>query len=246
MINSVRNTVMSILNKNNYGYLSPSDFNLFAKQAQMSLFEDYFYQLNYQVNKENFRQSGTGLIDISQQITEGIEVFIEPQTQLVHDANNVYFAPSTATTGNDYYQILNVLIYQFSPRVYISEATKVPTSNVNALLSSNLTAPSNLFPIYTLNRDRIVIFPETINQPTQVECSYIRYPKDPKWTFITLSGGSPVFNETQPDFQDFEIPKEDEVNFVVKICQYAGVMIREQEVYNFAKQTEVTNTQSEQ
>ena len=60
MINSVRNTVLAILNKNNYGYISPQDFNLYAKQAQLDLFEDYFYQYNYQVNKENARQSGTG------------------------------------------------------------------------------------------------------------------------------------------------------------------------------------------
>ena len=52
MINSVRNTVLSILNKNNYGYISPSDFNLFAKQAQLDIFEDYFYQYNNQINKE--------------------------------------------------------------------------------------------------------------------------------------------------------------------------------------------------
>ena len=61
MINTVRNTVLSVLNKNNYGYLSPSDFNLFAKQAQLDLFESYFYQYNYQINKENARTSGTGL-----------------------------------------------------------------------------------------------------------------------------------------------------------------------------------------
>lgn len=64
MINSVRQTVLSILNKNNYGYVSPSDFNLFAKQAQLDIFEDYFYQYNYQINKENARQSGTGYADI--------------------------------------------------------------------------------------------------------------------------------------------------------------------------------------
>ena len=65
MINSVRNTVLSVLNKNNYGYLSPSDFNLFAKQAQLDLFEDVFYEYNYQINKENARQSGTGYANIS-------------------------------------------------------------------------------------------------------------------------------------------------------------------------------------
>ena len=50
-INEVRNTVLAIANKNNYGYISPSDFNLYAAQAQMDMFEDYFYQYNNQLIK---------------------------------------------------------------------------------------------------------------------------------------------------------------------------------------------------
>ena len=64
MINEVRNAVLAFLNKNNYGYISPQDFNLYAKQAQLDIFEDLFYQYNYQINKENARQSGTGYADI--------------------------------------------------------------------------------------------------------------------------------------------------------------------------------------
>ena len=79
MINSVRNTVLSILNKNNYGYISPSDFNLFAKQAQLDIFEDYFYQYNYQLNKENARQSGTGYADITKGYGEVINIFFRNQ-----------------------------------------------------------------------------------------------------------------------------------------------------------------------
>ena len=76
MINSVRQTVMSVLNKNNYGYISPSDFNLFAKQAQLDLFEDVFYQYNNQINKENVRQQGTGYADIKKGLVEVIDMFI--------------------------------------------------------------------------------------------------------------------------------------------------------------------------
>ena len=75
MINSVRNTVLSILNKNNYGYISPSDFNLFAKQAQLDIFENYFFDYNYQINKENARQSGTGYADLKQNDEEVIDSF---------------------------------------------------------------------------------------------------------------------------------------------------------------------------
>ena len=50
MINSVRNTVLSVLNKNNYGYISPSDFNLYAYQAQMELYEEYYSNYNKIIN----------------------------------------------------------------------------------------------------------------------------------------------------------------------------------------------------
>jgi hypothetical protein len=46
MIDSVRSTVLSAVNKSNFGYITPDDFNLFAKQAQIDIFEDYFYQYN--------------------------------------------------------------------------------------------------------------------------------------------------------------------------------------------------------
>ena len=59
MINSVRNTVLSVLNKNNYGYISPSDFNLFALNAQMQIFEEYFDSYNKTINDENSRMAGT-------------------------------------------------------------------------------------------------------------------------------------------------------------------------------------------
>ena len=43
MINEVRNTVLSILAKDNRGYVTPFEFNLFARQAQLDVFERYIY-----------------------------------------------------------------------------------------------------------------------------------------------------------------------------------------------------------
>ena len=76
MIDSVRSTVLAALNKNNYGYLSQSDFNLYAKQAQLEIFENLFYQYNTQINLENVRRSGTDYADISKGIREVIELFL--------------------------------------------------------------------------------------------------------------------------------------------------------------------------
>ena len=111
MINSVRQTVMSVLNKNNYGYISPSDFNLFAKQAQLDLFETYFYSYNYQIQKENARQSGTGYADITKGLEEVIDTFSVTLPLLNNGGNNEYFLPSLTTTNNDYYLINKNLVY---------------------------------------------------------------------------------------------------------------------------------------
>ena len=97
MINSVRQTVMSVLNKNNYGYISPSDFNLFAKQAQLDIFEDYFYSYNYQITKENARQSGTGYADLAKGLEEVIDEFSVTGPLMNIGTSNLYNLPSLTT-----------------------------------------------------------------------------------------------------------------------------------------------------
>ena len=104
MINSVRNTVLAIANKNNYGYIAPQDFNLYAQQAQMDLFEDYFYQYNSWIVKQNQRVSGTGYADIVKSLVEVIDEFSVTKG-LIKQANNMFFLP------NDYYFINKINYY---------------------------------------------------------------------------------------------------------------------------------------
>ena len=234
MIDSVRQTVLSILNKNNYGYISPSDFNLYAKQAQLEVFESYFTGLNQAINAENARMSGTEYADMSKGINEAINVFsvTNPLTQSPDPATpNVFFAPSLTTTGDDYYLLNKVLAGGI-------EAEPVSHSKITMLNASLLTAPSTQFPAYTLQADSITVFPATFNQPGDVNAQYIRYPFDPKWTYVSLVGGEPVFDQSQLDYQDFELPIEDEPRLVYRILQMAGMSIREGDVYQFANAEE--------
>ena len=241
MIDSVRRTVLSILNKNNYGYISPADFNLYAKQAQLDIFDDYFKDYNYQVNKENARQSGTGYADIKKGYEEVIDGLSETNF-LTQDAANSFFLPSTTTTGDDYYLVNKVLCYSGSG-AFLGEAERVTHSKITMLNNSLLTSPTEKFPAYVQNGSKITVFPNTINTANQVEVQYIRYPKDPKWTYSTLANGEPVFNQSQADYQDFELSIDDEVDLVVKILQYAGMSIREVQAVQFGKAEEQLNTQ---
>lgn len=230
MINDVRNTVLAILNKNNYGYISPSDFNLYAKQAQMEVFEEYFSEYNKVINLENIRQSGTSYAHASKTIEEAMEIFSTTSTLTqVTPATNTFYLPSLTTTGFDYFMIVKVLCYDgsVSPRVFKGEAEKITHSKITMLNTSNLTAPTEQYPAYTQEGAILTVYPSTINLPNEVDANYFRYPLAPKWTYITLSNGEPVFDQSQPDYQDFEVPLEDEYKLVSKILQYAGMSIRE-------------------
>lgn len=227
MINSVRNTVLSVLNKNNYGYISPNDFNLFAKQAQLDIFENYFYRYNYQIQKENARQSGIGYADIKKQYEEVIDSFSELVT--LTESAGVFALP------NDFYTLVRVIYTNGLGKMV--EVEKVPVARLQQLLMSNLTQPIELFPMYVQSGTNIQVYPDTIS--TGVTCYYVRYPLDPKWTY-TIVSGEPLFNQGAADYQDFELPLTDEPTLVAKILQFAGMSIREIEALNFGAQQEQT------
>lgn len=346
MINSVRETVLSLLNKNNYGYITPNDFNLYAKQAQLDIFEDYFYQYNYQINKENVRQSGTGLADITKGYEEVINMFsrFDPLTNVTTTDQtqggggaglpqiNNWRVPTTNTTGFDYY-LINKVLYNTKVLVsstatngsagtiledttvdffasgvrpgdyvqiggsggfvdvldpasrsiiYISEniaglgnpytiynmrdgvkdVDKVTQAKATMLSQSNLTKPTEMFPVYTQNEDVLQIYPQnpswtqyylgvgvnpdfSSNNFGRVFCQYIRYPKDPKWTYFNLVGSEPTFNQSASDYQDFELPQDEEPTLVMKILQFAGMSIREAEAVQFGQSQEMVENQNE-
>ncbi len=315
MINEVRNTVLSVLNKNNYGYVSPSDFNLFAENAQMEIFEEYFSNYNKAINMENARSAGSDYAEIEGPIAETLETFLVTNF-LANNAttpslptSNYFLAPSLVTTGDTAYYILKMLyhtniinsgtnssvstnllvsasaqfttlgiipgdivvnintkktarvvfvfsnttltldsdIFLTTPVNYLvisqasKEAEKVSVGKITTLNNSLLTKPNNIFPAYTLEASYIKAYPATINQFGQVEAVYFRHPKPPKWTYITLAGGTPVFDQSQSDYQDFELPEEDVYKLVMKILQYCGMSIREIEVAQFGIAQEQQN-----
>jgi hypothetical protein len=313
-INEVRNTVLAIANKNNYGYISPQDFNLYCAQAQMDMFENYFYSYNNQLVKENKRLSGTGYADISKGLLEVIDTFYvniplenTATTQLGDIRTNLYTLPSdyylinkmmvytkelaagittsisggsvvvtdatadfiaagvqvgdiasTVTNGVVYNTVVSSVVSATSLLMFsttgatvwdaigktyniysandIVEAERVAQSKITMLNNSILTKPNISYPAYTQNALVAEAFPITINTIGQVTTQYVRYPLTPNWTYASLLAGEPLFDPTNADYQDFELPLSDEPTLIAKICQYVGIEIREADVYNFGTQ----------
>tara|TARA_R110002060_G_scaffold25465_1_gene34863 strand:+ start:312 stop:566 length:255 start_codon:yes stop_codon:yes gene_type:complete len=50
-VNTVYTTVLTILNKEQRGYLTPYEFNKLGEQVQLEIFESYFENLNLMLRK---------------------------------------------------------------------------------------------------------------------------------------------------------------------------------------------------
>jgi hypothetical protein len=233
MINIIRNTVLSIISKDNNGYLTPEEFNLLSRQAQLEIFTQYMYDLNNAINKQNARlNGGSGYSNVPAQLTEVLDRFLVEDV-LAYDGTTLkFYMPSDNPAQPDEPAAYKVerLTYNES-----REIEKVSHTKALNLVASNLTAPTLLFPVYTLNENgtsgqaSIQVYPTSIGAG-DVTISYLRYPRDPKWTYTSLTGGEALFNQSASDFQDFEIPISDSVRLVILICKYAGVSVREGDV----------------
>ena len=73
-IDTVYQRVLAISNKEQRGYITPQEFNLFANQAQMDIFEQYFYDLN-QFSRVN--GNDTVYADMVSIVEEKIQIFEE-------------------------------------------------------------------------------------------------------------------------------------------------------------------------
>jgi hypothetical protein len=127
----------------------------------------------------------------------------------------------------------------------IKEAEKVSNSKITMLNNSILTKPNLTYPAYTMEALVAQAYPNTVIGIGQLISQYIRFPFVPKWTFVTLTNGEPVFDPSQSDYQDFELPNDDEVNLISKILQYAGMSIREVAAVQFGQAQDQVNTQEE-
>jgi hypothetical protein len=127
----------------------------------------------------------------------------------------------------------------------VKEAERVSQGKILSLNNSLLTAPSNTFPAYTLDNSSVSIYPTTVTTYGAVRCNYIRYPREPKWTYVTLTDGAPIFNASSGDYQDFEVPISEEPKLILKVLQYAGMSIREIMATQFGQSLEAADVQNE-
>tara|TARA_S200002703_G_scaffold159959_1_gene175712 strand:+ start:826 stop:1515 length:690 start_codon:yes stop_codon:yes gene_type:complete len=227
MINHVRNTVLSVLNKENRGFLTPSEFNFYAKHAQDLIFSRYFDEYNKLTAQTRSGRGGDVYADREHILRQNIEKLVK--TTSVAQAGGRYAVPV------DSYHLLSIR----NGNVEIEEVEK---KHEKYLIGSNLTAPSNTYPVYIDVNRFITVSPDTITG--NLDFLYIRRLNDPNWTY-TVVGEDLLFNGSALDYQDFELSEEDTPHLTIEILKLAGVTIRESEISQLATSIDSTETQKQ-
>tara|TARA_R110001583_G_scaffold59279_1_gene176436 strand:+ start:56 stop:796 length:741 start_codon:yes stop_codon:yes gene_type:complete len=239
-VDTVYQTVLALANKEQRGYITPQEFNLFAKYAQMDIFEQYFYDLN-QFKRVPGNQSDYA--DVTGIIEEKISRFIA-----VHEATQ-------STTGIT----LPENVYRLSVVTKDGQTCELMSrKQANLALGNKLTGATKKRPIcYRLGQNELEIRPvgnlsanSTYTDMTNVaggnvRASYIRKPFDPNWTYIMVSDKAMFNADVSAGWQDFELHPSEEQNLIVKILKLAGVSIKDPALTQAATQEEVKNIQQE-
>ena len=132
-VDTVYQRVLSILNKEQRGYVTPQEFNLFANQAQMDLFEQYFYDIN---QFGRMHGNDTEFSDMLNILNEKINLF--EVTSAMTYAGNYWSAPS------DLYRI-GTLIYNSA------EVERINKNEFLYINASPLTKPTETRPVFVAN-----------------------------------------------------------------------------------------------
>jgi hypothetical protein len=208
-VDTVYQRVLAILNKEQRGYITPQEFNLFAGQAQMEIFEQYFYDIN---QFGRLPGNDTEYSDMLNILNEKINLFATSAT-LVRDTGST---PNHFNRPADLYRMGSILFGG-------NEVERVNKNEYLYIQNSPLAKPTNDFPIYIEFTEGYRVFGSD-EKTADVTCNYIKKPANAVWGYRTVDGVS-LYNSSSST--DFELHESEETELVHKIIQLAGLTIKD-------------------
>ena len=225
-IDTVYQRVLALANKEQRGYITPQEFNLFANQAQMDIFEQYFYDLNQFLRVPG---NDTAYSDMVTLLEEKIGLF-EASSSVTYNGG--------ATLPAGIYRLGTVRYNDNGKHVLIN---RVSEKELRMMDLGPLTKPSKSNPVYTVKGSSIYLAGIT---PASFDVSYTKKPAKVNWTYVVV-GEKPLLNVNATDYQSFELHPSEETKLVIKILALAGIAIKDPSLYQVAGAEDNKNIQQE-
>ena len=241
-VDKVYQKVLALTNKEQRGYITPQEFNLFADHAQLDIFEQYFYDLEQ-------RQRGIGneldYGDIVSTLEEKISMFERVDSFVGAQVSGEVLVSSNVS---GLHKLGGIKVKYAVNENYIN-ADKIQSNELNKYINSPLAAPTKSNPVYTKYSSssdsiKIKIFPAPIETGDSVNIDYIVKPSSPNWTYL-ISGDNALYNPNGIGHNNFVLHGSEENNLVIKILQLAGVAIKDFNLVQVAAQEEAVTTQQQ-
>ena len=210
-VDTIYKKVLAILNKESRGFLTPDEFQRIGSQVQLDLLDKAFHDYNRAVFKESMGRGGQGYADIPKKIQDRIDPFY---------ATTSVTLTSGVGTLPTYYNIISV-----STDSRQTDIERVEKAKLSFLLSSPLTTPSTTFPVYYITGATLTVNPSSL---TSVDIDYVSVPDSPVWNYTTDSNGA--FTYTATGSTNFGLHPSSEVDLILGILRYSGVIIKDPSV----------------
>ena len=189
-VNTVYTTVLTILNKEQRGYLTPFEFNNIANQVQLELFEKFFEDYNQYLRMPKTDVEFASRMD---HIIEEFQVFEESGPSVTIPAGG-------AQTSNVYNQPSD--LHRFGSASWSKGVNSPPIEilsnrDYNQIKLSPLTQPTNDFPVAKYQQDKLTVFPNTAPySSSDVIFNYIRKPILARWGYYAGNIGQFIYDST--------------------------------------------------
>lgn len=221
-VDKVYKTVLSILNKESRGFLTPDEFEKIGNQVQLDILEKNFHDYNRAVIK-HYR--GAGVNDYGN-IPEKIEQKIDPFFKQA----DITLTNGVGTLPTDLYKTINISITNKTIQL-----EKVDKKSLSYLLSSPLTKPTTTFPVYYQRATDIIVEPALSDGSWTLGnllIEYIKVPSEPVWNSSADANGALTYNSSGST--DFTLHQSDQVELILGILKYAGLIIADPTVVQAA------------
>jgi hypothetical protein len=231
-IDKVYQRILAIANKEQRGYITPQEFNIFANQAQMDIFEQYFYDLNA---FSRIPGNDTTYADMLDLLNEKIDIFERFRQVVAIAAGAVGTLPA-------HYRMGELSLDNAGDGTYV-EIEKINQNELNHIINAPLIAPTVSRPIYIhTGENAIQVYPITI--APNVTCNYIARPATVRWGY-TIVNDQALYNSSATYTTHFELHASEETDLVIKILAISGITIKDPQLYPIATAEDTKNEQQE-
>ncbi len=235
-VDTVYKTVLYILNKEQRGYITPDEFNRLGTQVQLEIFEQYFEELNQHLR---IPQTDSEYANRVKNLEEKIDIFKTFATSATAAPNNVTYV-AAAPPVPAYFSLPDNL-HRLGTLIYNEKEIQAVNRNEYFLINkSPLVKPTESNPLYILEGtgspsaapSQIYVYPTTIT--SGIDAYYIKAPTPPVWGYTVASPSGAYIYDSGAASTQFELHPSEQVNIILNILMYSGIVIRDPQVVQTA------------